>query len=122
MSCCLLETHIYPLPYIHLFVLRRCFLVTFYFTQELLPSIAVPNAEGDKASVKPNDAVEFVKSYGAYLNLHLSLVSSAAFKADSVIEKLLALAKFDPRHQEVKKQLSKSNSLVLYDPVRDLDA
>lgn len=93
-------------------------LVTFYFTQELLPSIAAPSAEG-AASLRTAEAVEFVKTYGAYLRLHLCLVCAVMARADFIIEELLALSKYDPRHREVTKVLSKANSLVLYDPVRD---
>ena len=71
-------------------------------------------------ATRTDEAVEFVKVYGAYLNLHLSLVCAAMLRINAIIEALLALAKHDPRHREVKKELSKATSLVLYDPVSSL--
>ena len=99
------------------FDLHRCFLITFYFTQELLPSIAVSDSDSESAAVRLDEAIKFVKTYGAYLTLHLSLVCAAMMKVDTVIDELLALAKHDPRHREVSKDLSKTSSLVLYDSV-----
>jgi hypothetical protein len=99
-----------------------CVLVTFYFTQEILPSLASSGksfeANGVAESVGMEDAVEFVHLYGSYLWLHLSLVYAATVRADAVIENLLALSKHDPRHREVMKELSKASSLILYEPVR----
>lgn len=66
------------------------------------------------------EAIQFVKRYGAYLTLHLSLVCAAMVRAKTVIDELLALAKHDPRHREVTREISKASSLVLYDPVRSL--
>lgn len=99
-----------------------CVLVTFYFTQEILPSLASSgksfDANGVAESVGMEDAVEFVHLYGSYLWLHLSLVYAATMRADAVIENLLALSKHDPRHREVMKELSKASSLILYEAVR----
>jgi hypothetical protein len=99
------------------FDLHRCFLITFYFTQELLPSIGVSDSDNEDSFVQVDKAIKFVKAYGAYLTLHLSLVCAAMVKAHTVIDELLALAKYDPRHREVLKDLSKASSLVLYDSV-----
>lgn len=96
----------------------RCVLATFYFTQELLPGTLSVGSDDALVSERIDEAVEFVKVYGAYLKLHLSLVCAAMVKSDAVIETLLNLSKYDPRHREVVKELSKSSSLVLYDPVR----
>lgn len=115
MSC--LYERIQTQPYISYFS-NRCVLVTFYFTQQLLPSLAVAGVEGATRSARSDEAVEFVKMFGAYLRLHLCFVCAAMMKADAVIEELLALSKFDPRHREAMKELSKSSSFVLYDPVR----
>ena len=116
----LLQQYAQPQSYTPLFVWRRCVLVTFYFTQQLLPSLAVVGVEGATRSARIDEAIEFVKMFGAYLRLHLCLVSAAMVKADAVIDELLALSKFDPRHREVTKELAKSTNLVLYDPVRFL--
>lgn len=98
---------------LRLIVPIRCILATFYFTQELLPRIA----SSGMGKARTDEAVEFVKMYGAYLSLDSSFVSAALVKADAVLEELLSLSKYDPRHREVKKELSKAGSLVLYDPV-----
>jgi hypothetical protein len=42
----------------------------------------------------------------------------AFLKSESVVAKLLELAKHDPRHLEALKDISKVDSLVLYEPVR----
>jgi hypothetical protein len=103
---------------------HRCVLVTFYFTQEILPSLASSGktlgTNGVADSVGTEDAIEFVHVYGSYLWLHLSLVYAATLRADAVIENLLALSEHDPRHREVMKELSKASSLILYEPVRQV--
>jgi hypothetical protein len=105
-----------------MFFSYSCVLVTFYFTQEILPSLASSGkslgANGVTDSVEMEEAVEFVHLYGSYLWLHLSLVYATTVRAEAVIEKLLALSKHDPRHREVMKELSKASSLILYEPVR----
>lgn len=73
-------------------------------------------AEGSDTDAM-DDIKEFVKCYGAYLQLHTCIAYAAAIEAEGVIHVLLDLAKHDPRHLEAMKQLSKSNALVLYDPV-----
>lgn len=96
--------------------------MTFYFTQEILPCLASSRkslgTDSVAGSVGMKDAIEFVHVYGSYLWLHLSLVYAATLRADTVIENLLTLAKHDPRHREVMKELSKASSLILYEPVR----
>jgi hypothetical protein len=47
-------------------------------------------------------------------------VYASALKANIVIENLLSLAKHDPRHKEVMKELSRDSSLILYEPVRNV--
>lgn len=100
--------------------IERCVLVTFYFTQEMLPSVASSNNAASSQDVAEKiqlrDLVEFVDVYGSYLKLHLSLVHAAAVRADEVVNRLLDLSRHDPRHREVMKELSKT-SLVLYEPV-----
>lgn len=98
--------------------------MTFYFTQEILPSLASSGkslgTNGVADSVGMDSAIKFVHVYGSYLWLHLSLVYASALKANIVIENLLALAKHDPRHKEVMKELSRDSSLILYEPVRNV--
>jgi hypothetical protein len=100
---------------------EACFLITFYFTQELLPGMGAkgPLSAGwrNKKFFPENDALDFVDMYGAYLRLPMALAYAAFLKSENVVAKLLELAKHDPRHLEALKDISKVNSLVLYEPV-----
>jgi hypothetical protein len=95
-------------------------LVTFYFTQKLLPAL---NRGGDGQAMNGfrnsvTEAVNFVTMYGSYLKLHTCIAYAAVLKAHEVIDTLLEVAKYDPRHKEVMRQLSKANALLFYEPVR----
>jgi hypothetical protein len=98
---------------------ETCFLISFYFTQEILPGMA-ENGGGwrNTKSSTETDALEFVDLYGAYLKLPMALAYASFLRSESVVAKLLELAKHDPRHLEALKDISKVNSLVLYEPVR----
>jgi hypothetical protein len=63
---------------------------------------------------------EFITTYGSYLKIHTCLAYASAMSAEEVIDSLLDVAKHDPKHKEVMKQISKTNALVFYEPVRDL--
>ena len=65
-----------------------------------------------------DEIISFMKEYGAYLRMDTCLVYASVLKAHSVIDTLLNIAKHDPRHREVVKQLSKSTAMVFYEPVR----
>lgn len=97
---------------------EACYLVTFYFTQEILPGM---NANGagwrNKNSFTEQDALDFVDTYGAYLKLPMSVAYAAFLKSESVVARLLALAKHDPRHCEALKDIARPNAIVLYEPV-----
>lgn len=67
-----------------------------------------------------DEIVVFLGEYGSYLRMDTCLSYATAVKAETVIDLLLGIAKHDPRHREVIKQLSKSSSMVFYEPVRDL--
>jgi len=60
--------------------------------------------------------VDFVKKYGAYLQLHNCLAYAAALKRSDVIDVLLQLAEHDLRHREVIKLFARRNALILYEP------
>jgi hypothetical protein len=95
-----------------------CFLVTFYFTQKLLPPTSRLNGlhmNGSKCNV--TEALTFIKVYGSYLKLHTCIAYASAIKAQEVVDVLLEVAKNDPRHKEVMRQLSKANALIFYEPV-----
>ncbi|CAJ1969124.1 unnamed protein product [Cylindrotheca closterium] len=98
---------------------ETCFLVTYYFTQNLLE----PFLNGEEKDIKTaeKEAVAFIQKYGAYLQLHTSLSSAAAAKAATPIKELLKLAKRDPTHREAMRHMKAAGSLVFYD-MRKLSA
>mmetsp|Transcript_7430 Transcript_7430/g.12364 ORF Transcript_7430/g.12364 Transcript_7430/m.12364 type:complete len:1143 (+) Transcript_7430:213-3641(+) len=99
---------------------EACFLITFYFTQEILPGMGAkgPLSAGwrNKKSFTEKDALDFVDMYGAYLRLPMALAYAAFLKSELVVVKLLELAKHDPRHLEALKDISKVHALILYEP------
>ena len=92
-----------------------CFLVTYYFTQRLLPKNAAGRTKNEPEASE--ELVAFVEKFGAYLKLHTCLAYAAALKSCEVIDVLLSLAKHDPRHREVMKLFSRRHALILYEPV-----
>jgi tRNA isopentenyl-2-thiomethyl-A-37 hydroxylase MiaE len=94
-----------------------CFLLTFYFTQVILPKL-IECADRDSCGSQISDAVAFVERYGSYLKLPMCLAYAAFLRSEEVISKLLSLAKHDLRHQEALLETAKANTLVLYEPVR----
>jgi hypothetical protein len=61
----------------------------------------------------------FMKEYGSYLRMDTCLAYASVLKATAVIDLLLAIAKHDPRHRDAIKQMSKSMSMVFYEPVSE---
>jgi hypothetical protein len=59
----------------------------------------------------------FLKKFGAYLQIHSCLVFSAKVHADKAIHHLLDVARFDPSHQEARKELAKASAMTFYDSV-----
>jgi hypothetical protein len=98
---------------------ESCFLATYYFTQYLLPRLL---RKGHMSKTALSDAShelgEFVGEYGSYLKLHTCLAYAAVLKSPQLIDSLLEVARFDPRHREVMKQTSRASALVIYDSVR----
>ena len=90
-----------------------CFLVTYYFTHQLLPKFGRSVSDDSGAA----ELVAFVRKYGAYMKLHTCLAYSAALKCDKVINELLALAEHDHRHREVISLFHRRHALILYEPV-----
>jgi hypothetical protein len=90
-------------------------LVTYLFTQKLLPTLLCK--KGTDMEVAIDKILPFVKDYGSYLKMHTCLAYSAVLKSERVIDVLLEAAKYDPRHREVMKQMSKANALIFYEPV-----
>jgi hypothetical protein len=64
-----------------------------------------------------DDISTFLKEYGSYLRMDTCLAYASVLKATFVIDLLLNIAKHDPRHREAMKQMSKSTSMVFYEPV-----
>ena len=76
------------------------------------------NSSGWSESEKEKDEIAvFMGEYGSYLKMDTCLAYAAALKADSVVDILLRIARHDPRHREVIKQLTKSTTMVFYEPV-----
>ena len=92
--------------------IQTCYILTFYFISEILPSLDNPDH-----SVHVKDQCNtFIKSYGAYLQLHPSFVhllrscySNNNHKVCTyirdVLESLLNIARVDYMHKEVSKEL-----------------
>ena len=59
----------------------------------------------------------FLKEYGSYLRMDTCLAYASVLRATFVIDLLLSIAKHDPRHREAMKQMSKSTSMLFYEPV-----
>ena len=91
---------------------------TYYFTQHLLPRLL---PIGDESQPESSEILEeiadFVAQFGSYLRLHTCLAYAAVLKAPRLVDSLLEVAKFDPRHREVMKQTSRPTALVIYDSV-----
>eukprot|EP00548_Thalassiothrix_antarctica_P005859 CAMPEP_0194148652 /NCGR_PEP_ID=MMETSP0152-20130528/33629_1 /TAXON_ID=1049557 /ORGANISM="Thalassiothrix antarctica, Strain L6-D1" /LENGTH=1205 /DNA_ID=CAMNT_0038850315 /DNA_START=77 /DNA_END=3694 /DNA_ORIENTATION=+ len=99
---------------------EACFLITFYFTQVILPGILNHNTlaklNSNRKFFTEADALAFIDEYGAYLKLPMSLAYIAFLESETLVKKLLELAANDPRHKEALKDISKVNALVLYEP------
>lgn len=98
---------------------ETCFLTTYYFTQHLLPRLlpgggaTKPNSDSETLE----ELLDFVSQFGSYLKLHTCLAYAAVLKSSKLIDSLLEVAKFDPRHREVMKQTSRPSALIIYDSV-----
>ena len=95
------------------------FLTTYYFAQHLLPRLLPQSREATpEQDDNLKEILEFVSQYGAYLKLHTCLAYAAVLEQKRLIDALLEVAKFDPRHRDVMKQTAKPGALVIYDSVR----
>lgn len=72
----------------------------------------------DENGIAKDDVVVFLGEYGSYLKMDTCLAYASALRFEAVVDLLLSIAKYDPRHKEVIKQTSKSVSMVFYEPVR----
>jgi hypothetical protein len=97
---------------------ETCFLVTYLFTQKMLPKLLYERDNPEAFRKALDEISSFVKNFGSYLKMHTCLAYSALLQAEEVIDLLLEAAKYDPRHREMMKVTSKVNALVFYEPVR----
>jgi hypothetical protein len=97
---------------------ETCFLVTYLFTQKMLPKLLYKRDDNAAFRNALDEISSFVKNFGSYLKMHTCLAYSALLQAGEVIDLLLEAAKYDPRHREMMKITSKVNALVFYEPVR----
>ena len=97
---------------------ETCFLVTYYFTEKLLAQYPIGVQSEENSSTVDEEAVAFVKKYGAYLQLHSCLSSSAAVKAEAPIQEILLLANHDPSHRDAVKEIQRANKIIFYDTVK----
>ena len=63
------------------------------------------------------DAIDFVDTYGAYLDIYKCLKSAGKFRSETLIKKLVEAARYDPAHKEAIKALRKTNVLLFYQSV-----
>jgi len=99
---------------------EACFLITFYFTQEMLPSLAknldVLESKRYRKQYTEEQILGFVDKFGAYLKLPMCVAYAAYIESETVLKKLLILAEEDLRHTEALKEISKLNTILLYEP------
>lgn len=89
-----------------------CNLVTFYFTHNCLKNGQTRLSEEDEKA-----ALDFVDTFGSYLDLYNTLVVSGNIESQPLAHKLVSLAKFDPQHREAMKGLQNAKILLFYEPV-----
>lgn len=91
-------------------------MTTYYFTQQLLPTCAT-NQDQTPSDEAVEKAKEFIKNYGAYLQIHTCLSCAAKLKAEPVIGELLGVGSYDPSHRDAMREIHKANNLTFYDAV-----
>jgi hypothetical protein len=90
--------------------------VTFYFIHALLP-LLMNSDKLNEASRTQKQIKDFLSDYGSYLRMDTCLSYASVLKASDVVDQLLSIAKYDPRHREAMKQMSKSMTMVFYESV-----
>lgn len=106
----------------HAYLFCSCFLVTYYFTQQILAKYSGTEnqtSEEERALID-EEATSFVKRYGAYLQIRSCLSYAAAVKAESPIDDLLVVASHDLSHRDAVKEIQKGKALTFYDTVSEL--
>ncbi|KAL7511838.1 hypothetical protein ACHAXN_008783 [Cyclotella atomus] len=92
---------------------ETCSLVTFYFTRTYQPNghLHLHLSEENETM-----ALNLIDSYGSYLDLYKTLVLAGMLQCQSMITKLVSLAKYDPHHKEAIQGLQKAKVLMFYEP------
>jgi hypothetical protein len=80
-------------------------------------SLGTSSSSTEENGAVKDDIVVFLGEFGSYLKLDTCLAYASALKFEAVVDLLLSIAKYDPRHKEVIKQTSKSIGMVFYEPV-----
>lgn len=93
---------------------ETCFLVTYYFTHQIL-SMYMGNAQELELDQVDDQVRTFVQKYGTYLQIHSCLVFSASAKAERTIDALLDVAKYDPSHLEAMAEFKRANNMTFYE-------
>ena len=124
---------------IYFFIRHSCYLVTFYFTRQLLALPGLTSTEEGKrpsidswtqspttsstantstATPKEERAIDFIKNYGSYLKLHTCIVRASDVGSGPILRALLDMARFDLRHRDYLKRLSNTQTtFFLYESV-----
>lgn len=95
-----------------LFFHNSCSLVTFYFTRKYLSSKQIDLSDDEEKT-----ALELIDEYGSYLDLNKTLVFAGKLQSQSIVKKIVELAKFDPQHKEAMKRLESAKMLLFYESV-----
>lgn len=77
------------------------------------------DANKENSEETEQQIADFLEKFGSYVKLDTCMAYASALESKSVIDALLRIAKYDPRHKEVVKQLAKSTSLLFYEPVSE---
>lgn len=100
------------------FLAFSCFLVTYYFTQQILSRYTSCLSEAD-TEIIDQEVATFVQKFGTYLQIHSCLAFSARVEADRAVDELLKVAKHDPLHRDAAKEIQNANDMTFYDVVRN---
>ncbi|GFH58296.1 hypothetical protein CTEN210_14772 [Chaetoceros tenuissimus] len=102
---------------------ETCKLVTFYFSRKIVGSIKTLRRRNlDENSTNDilikeaeEEGIQFIQSYGSYLDIFESLVAAADSLSARLIDELLNVANYDPTHIDCMKMLKRNSAIVLYE-------
>ncbi|KAL7550964.1 hypothetical protein ACHAWF_014168 [Thalassiosira exigua] len=94
---------------------ETCRLVTFYFTHKF--SSSGNGGAALKLSLEAEEeAAALIDEYGSYLDIYKCLVSVGRLHSQRLVDKLVAVARYDCQHKEALKALQKAKVLLFYEP------